>query len=329
MLTPASLTGHGWNTHISGSLPWKHVSRKAELRCLCKSLQPHQTTLQTAYCSKQPNFKHLKFLFPTLNEFLLDCSQSWNETEQLWRIMQTLLTVASTIPWFHTAVRVFGLQPTAVVRTGELPLHWWHPSESWKHTASAGDMAWEWSSESRRETQGRGEGAACARAGLQRVLVRYRTHSTSFPSDCVRSQVGVCLVIPNSAIRKSWQSLTCTALFLSSFICLFPFQLSSEQGKGQSISSFNNCFSIHYTLLSSILPLTSPQMKKITLIFKYVLSVWHYTYPTHYLLSSLLLFLFFSPDTLPREWGLCTQLWAKTSTVYVRDHSTGCHKPSV
>lgn len=44
------------------------------------------------------------------NSFWMDCSQSWNETEQLWRIRQTLLTVASTLPWFHTAVRVFGLQ---------------------------------------------------------------------------------------------------------------------------------------------------------------------------------------------------------------------------
>lgn len=109
----------------------------------------------------------------------------------------------------------------------------------------------------------------------------------------------------------------CTALSLSSLICLFPFQLSSEQGKGQNLSSFNNCFSIHYTLLALILPLTSPQMKKITLIFKYLLSVWHYT------LSPLLAFAFpFLQSThTSMTVGLCTQLWAMTSTVHVRDHS--------
>lgn len=82
---------------------------------------------------------------------------------------------------------------------------------------------------------------------------------------------------------------------LSSLICLFPFLMSSERGKGESTSSFNNCFSIHHTLLASILSPSPSQMKKIMLIWKSVLSAWQCTHPIRSLCPSLLLVLPSSP----------------------------------
>lgn len=283
--------------------------------------------LQAAYGSKQPNFKHFIFLFPTLNKFLLDGLFSKLKWDRTTRKNYANLAGSSKHPlYLDSTLQWECLGSNLLLQSGQVNctyisgpiwelkarcICWWH---------GLGTIKWE----QKRNTGKRGGSSLC-KGWFAEGLGKGQISSCFFPIWlCVRWQVGyiwLCLAV----LSGQADNLSCAQHFLwvPSSAC---FHSSCPVNKAKDKT---------YLVLTTAFPFIIPCW---LWFFHWLPHKWRKSHwfsniccqsgTTHYLLSLLLLFLFFSPHTLPWPW-VSAHSSGPWQAQYMLEIIADCHKPCV